>query len=113
MLAWYAPHLQRLYSDDAPVRQLDLDPLQRLAAGMPSRERFLTALTLDLPEATSNESGPSHQDEDTMILSTLHSAKGQEWNAVTILNVVDGCTPADLATGSAAAVAIQRGQVWD
>ncbi len=108
VLAWYAPHLQRLYSDDAPVRQLDLDQLQRLAAGTASRERFLTELTLDPPEATSDESGPPHQDEDYLILSTIHSAKGQEWNAVTILNVVDGCMPADLATGSAAAVAEER-----
>ena len=108
VLAWYAPHLQRLYSEDAAVRQLDLDQLQRLADGTPSRERFLTELTLDPPEATSDESGPPHQDEDYLILSTIHSAKGQEWNAVTILNVVDGCMPADLATGSAAAVAEER-----
>ena len=108
VLAWYAPHLQRLHADDAAVRQLDLDQLQRLAAGHASRERFLTELTLDPPEATSDESGPPHQDEDYLILSTIHSAKGQEWNAVTILNVVDGCMPADLATGSAAAVAEER-----
>ncbi len=106
--AWYAPHLQRLHADDAAVRQLDLDQLQRLAAAQGSRERFLTDLTLDPPEATSDESGPPHQDEDYLILSTIHSAKGQEWNAVTILNVVDGCLPADLSTGSAAAVAEER-----
>ena len=106
--AWYAPHLQRLHADDAAVRQLDLDQLQRLAAAQGSRERFLTELTLDPPEATSDESGPPHQDEDYLILSTIHSAKGQEWNAVTILNVVDGCLPADLSTGSAAAVAEER-----
>ncbi len=108
VLAWYAPHLQRLHADDAPVRQLDLDQLQRLAVGSGTRERFLTELTLDPPEATSDESGPPHQDEDYLILSTIHSAKGQEWNAVTILNVVDGCLPADLSTGSAAAVAEER-----
>ncbi len=108
VLAWYAPHLQRLYADDAAVRQLDLDQLLRLAADTPSRERFLTDLTLDPPEATSDESGPPHADEDYLILSTIHSAKGQEWNAVTILNVIDGCMPADLATGSAAAVAEER-----
>ncbi len=108
VMAWYTPHLQRLHGEAAPVRQLDLDQLQRLAAGQGSRERFLTELTLDPPEATSDESGPPHQDEDYLILSTIHSAKGQEWNAVSILNVVDGCLPADLATGSAAAVAEER-----
>ena len=107
-LAWYAPHLQRLHADTAVVRQLDLDQLQHLAASHASRERFLTDLTLDPPEATSDQSGPPHQDEDYLILSTIHAAKGQEWDAVTVLNVVDGCMPADLATGSAAAVAEER-----
>ncbi len=105
---WYTPHLQRLHGDSAAVRQLDLDQLQRLAALQPSRERFLTELTLDPPEATSDESGVPHQDEDYLILSTIHAAKGQEWDAVTVLNVVDGCMPSDLATGSAAAVAEER-----
>ncbi|OYV01545.1 MAG: hypothetical protein CFE45_04385 [Burkholderiales bacterium PBB5] len=95
-------------ADSAAVRQLDLDQLQRLATGHGSRERFVTELTLDPPEASSDESGPPHRDEDYLILSTIHSAKGQEWNAVTVLNVVDGCLPADLSTGSAAAVAEER-----
>ena len=106
--AWYTPQLQRLHGDSAAVRQLDLDQLQRLGAAQPSRERFLTELTLDPPEATSDESGVPHQDEDYLILSTIHAAKGQEWDAVTVLNVVDGCMPSDLATGSAAAVAEER-----
>ena len=42
------------------------------------------------------------------MLSTLHSAKGQEWNAVHILNVVDGCMPADMATGHAAEIEEER-----
>jgi DNA helicase-2/ATP-dependent DNA helicase PcrA len=90
------------------VRRLDLDQLQHLAAGHGSRERFLAELTLDPPEASSDESGAPHRDEDYLVLSTIHSAKGQEWNVVTILNVIDGCLPADLATGSAAAVAEER-----
>jgi DNA helicase-2/ATP-dependent DNA helicase PcrA len=106
--AWYTPHLERLHGDSAAVRQLDLDQLQRLAALQPGRERFLTELTLDPPEATSDESGVPHQDEDYLILSTIHAAKGQEWDAVTVLNVIDGCMPADMATGSAAAVAEER-----
>jgi DNA helicase-2/ATP-dependent DNA helicase PcrA len=94
--------------DDAAIRQGDLDQLARLAAAQPSRERFLAELTLDPPEATSDESGAPHRDEDYLILSTLHSAKGQEWNAVHILNVVDGCMPADMATGSAAEIEEER-----
>ena len=55
-LRWYAGQLERLY-DDARVRRADLEQLARIAAGYPSRERFLTELTLDPPDATSDESG--------------------------------------------------------
>lgn len=64
-----------------------------------TRERFLTDLTLDPPDATSDEAGPPHLDEDYLILSTIHSAKGQEWTKVFVLNAVDGCIPIDLAVG--------------
>jgi len=95
---WYLPQLRRIH-DDAQVREADLAQLERIAAGYASRERFLTELTLDPPEATSDESGAPHLDEDYLILSTIHSAKGQEWKAVSVLNVVDGCIPSDMATG--------------
>jgi DNA helicase II / ATP-dependent DNA helicase PcrA len=98
--AWYLPQLERLH-DDAQVRKLDLDQLVRLGAGYPTRERFLTELTLDPPQATSDEAGVPLLDEDYLILSTIHSAKGQEWHCVHVLNVVDGCIPSDMATGSA------------
>ncbi len=97
--AWYLPHLERIH-DDAQVRKLDVEQLVRLAAGYASRERFLTELTLDPPQATSDQSGPPHRDEDYLILSTIHSAKGQEWKSVHVLNVVDGCIPSDMATGT-------------
>ncbi|MFO1330526.1 MAG: ATP-dependent helicase [Rubrivivax sp.] len=105
---WLRAQLPRLYGDDATVRALDLGQLERLAAGHGSRERFLTELTLDPPEASSDESGPPHRDEDYLILSTIHSAKGQEWHSVHVLNVVDGCMPADLATGSEAEIDEER-----
>jgi DNA helicase-2/ATP-dependent DNA helicase PcrA len=96
---WYLPHLERLF-DDAPVRAADLEQLVQLAGGYGSRESFLTELTLDPPEATSDRAGPPLLDEDYLILSTIHSAKGQEWKSVHVLNVVDGCIPSDMATGS-------------
>ncbi len=96
---WYLPQLERLH-DDAQVRKLDVEQLARLAAGYGSRERFLTELTLDPPEVTSDQSGPPLRDEDYLVLSTIHSAKGQEWKAVHVLNVVDGCIPSDMATGT-------------
>ena len=107
-LDWLLPQLPRLYGDDARARIADLEQLARLAAGYGSRERFLTELTLDPPEASSDESGPPHRDDDYLILSTIHSAKGQEWHSVHVLNVVDGCMPADMATGSAAEIEEER-----
>jgi len=80
----------------------------RLAAGYVSRDRFLTELALDPPAASSDESGPGSLDEDYLILSTIHSAKGQEWSAVSVLNVVDGCIPSDMATGHAAEIEEER-----
>ncbi len=106
-LRWYRPQLQRLH-EDAAVRQADLEQLQQLAGGYASREAFLAELTLDPPEATSDEAGPPHLDEDYLILSTIHSAKGQEWSSVYVLNVVDGCMPADMAAGSAEEIDEER-----
>ncbi|HJW24699.1 MAG TPA: ATP-dependent helicase [Rhodocyclaceae bacterium] len=96
---WYAEPLERMY-DDAAIRQGDIDQLARIAATYPSQERFLTELTLDPPDATSDQAGAPLLDEDYLILSTIHSAKGREWTAVSLLNAVDGCLPSDLATGS-------------
>jgi DNA helicase-2/ATP-dependent DNA helicase PcrA len=104
---WVQPQLQRLH-DDAAVRLADLAQLARIAAGYGSRERFLTELTLDPPDATSDESGQPNRDEDYLILSTIHSAKGQEWRAVYVLNAVDGCMPADISTGTAAEIEEER-----
>ncbi len=104
---WYRPQLERLHDDAAP-RAADIAHLVSLAAGYPSRERFLTELALDPPAATSDESGPGGHDEDYLILSTIHSAKGQEWSAVSVLNVVDGCIPSDMATGSSAEIEEER-----
>ena len=73
-----------------------------------TREQFLTDLTLDPPSATSDEAGAPLLDEDYLILSTIHSAKGQEWKSVFVLNAVDGCIPSDLATGSADEIEEER-----
>ncbi|AQS48585.1 ATP-dependent DNA helicase [Thioclava nitratireducens] len=97
--AWYDPHLDRLH-EDAEARRADLLQLEQIATGYPSAEAFLTDLTLDPPDATSDQAGAPLKDEDYLILSTIHSAKGQEWKSVHLLNAVDGCMPSDLGTGS-------------
>jgi DNA helicase II / ATP-dependent DNA helicase PcrA len=93
---WYEPHLERIHAD-AVTRRADLMDLEQIACGYPSRERFLTDLTLDPPDATSDLAGVPLLDEDYLILSTIHSAKGREWKSVFVLNVVDGCIRRTLA----------------
>ncbi len=104
---WYEPHLDRIH-EDAEVRRADLIQLEQIASGYPSRERFLTELTLDPPDATSDQAGPPLLDEDYLTLSTIHSAKGQEWKSVFVLNVVDGCMPSDLGAGTSAELEEER-----
>ncbi len=106
-IAWRRASLEESY-DNAATRAADLDALERIAASFPSRERFLSELTLDPPDATSDEAGPPLRDEDYLILSTIHSAKGQEWKSVFVLNCVDGCIPSDLATGSSDEIEEER-----
>ncbi len=95
---WYQPHLERLY-DGIDTREADLEQLEQISGRYPSRERFLTELTLDPPSAAGDMAGDPLLDEDYLILSTVHSAKGQEWEAVYVLNVTDGNFPSEFATG--------------
>ena len=95
---WYQPLLEVLY-EAAGVRAGDLDMLEHVSAQFPSRERFLTELTLDPPPASGDLAGPPLKDEDYLVLSTIHSAKGQEWDAVHVLNVADGNFPSEFAGG--------------
>jgi len=90
------------------ARRADLIQLEQIASGYPSRERFLTELTLDPPDATSDQAGVPLLDEDYLILSTIHSAKGQEWKSVFVMNVVDGCIPSDLGAGTTAELEEER-----
>jgi DNA helicase-2/ATP-dependent DNA helicase PcrA len=95
---WYEPQLERLY--EAPqARRGDLEQLERLAVQHPTREAFVTDLTLDPPQATGDLAGDPLLDEDYLVLSTVHSAKGQEWDSVHVLNVTDGSFPSEFASG--------------
>lgn len=95
---WYQPHLERIY-DGVETRLADLEQLEQIAARYPTRERFLTELTLDPPSAAGDLAGDPLLDEDYLVLSTVHSAKGQEWKSVFVLNVSDGSFPSEFSTG--------------
>jgi DNA helicase-2/ATP-dependent DNA helicase PcrA len=104
---WYEPHLERLY-EQAQVRAGDLLQLERISANFSSREQFLSELALDPPAATGDLAGAPHLDEDYLVLSTVHSAKGQEWDAVFVLNVADGSFPNEFSTGRAELIEEER-----
>jgi DNA helicase II / ATP-dependent DNA helicase PcrA len=104
---WYRPQLERLY-EEWPVRLGDLDALEQIAGKFATREQFLTELSLDPPQATGDLAGPPLMDEDFLVLSTIHSAKGQEWDSVYVLNVADGNFPSEFATGKPALIDEER-----
>jgi DNA helicase-2/ATP-dependent DNA helicase PcrA len=104
---WYEPHLERLY-EQAQVRAGDLQQLERISTNYSSRQEFLSELALDPPAATGDLAGAPHLDEDYLVLSTVHSAKGQEWDAVFVLNVADGSFPNEFSTARAELVEEER-----
>jgi DNA helicase-2/ATP-dependent DNA helicase PcrA len=101
------PEVQRLYRSPAS-RLRDVEQLEALASGSASRGRFLADLTLDPPSSTGDLAGPPLFDEDYVILSTIHSAKGCEWDVVHVIHAADGMIPSDLSTGSAEEVEEER-----
>ncbi|MFC1893504.1 ATP-dependent helicase [Chloroflexota bacterium] len=97
---FYLPLLEQNYDDPAP-RASDIEHLGRLAERYETRQRFLTDLVLDPPQSTGDLAGLPTKDEDWLVLSTIHSAKGLEWDAVYLIHAADGCLPSDMATGNA------------
>ncbi len=93
--------------DDAAVRLGDIEQLAHLAGRYTSRSRFLTELTLD-PPASTTEVGPPLLDDDYLVLSTIHSAKGGEWRAVFLINASDGSLPSDMALSEPGGVEEER-----
>ncbi len=104
---WYQPHLERIY-DGLDTREADLEQLEQISGRYPTRERFLTELTLNPPSAAGDLAGDPLLDEDYLILSTVHSAKGQEWESVFVLNVSDGNFPSEFAAGKSEMIEEER-----
>jgi DNA helicase-2/ATP-dependent DNA helicase PcrA len=92
------PMLARRY-DAADARARDLEQLELLAGGYETRGRFVSELTLDPPSSTGDLAGPPLLDEDYLVLSTIHSAKGLEWDVVHVIHAADGMIPSDMAAG--------------
>jgi DNA helicase-2/ATP-dependent DNA helicase PcrA len=101
------PAFVRLYASPAS-RLRDLEQLEQIASGYPNRGRFLTDLTLDPPASTGDLAGPPLLDEDYVVLSTIHSAKGCEWDVVHVIHAADGMIPSDMSTGDPEQVEEER-----
>ena len=94
-----APLIKARYPDGA-IRLQDLDQLVAAARETSALGHFIADLVIDPPTSSSDLAGPPHLDEDYLVLSTIHSAKGLEWHAVHILALYDGNFPACMAAGS-------------
>ncbi len=101
------PLLRRRH-DDAEPRLRDLEQLEAAAASFTTRGRFVAELTLDPPSSTADLAGAPLLDEDHLALSTVHSAKGGEWDVVHVLHAADGMIPSDMATGDAERIEEER-----
>jgi DNA helicase-2/ATP-dependent DNA helicase PcrA len=104
---WYQPVLELNY-DDHYVRGGDIEQLEMIAGQYTDRQQFLAELTLDPPVACGDLAVSPHLDDDFLILSTIHSAKGQEWKHVFVLNVNDGNFPNEFACGDPARIEEER-----
>jgi DNA helicase-2/ATP-dependent DNA helicase PcrA len=100
--------LIRLRYPDGSVRVSDLDQLVLSARGAHDVRHFVSELVLDPPASSADLAGPPHLDEDYLVLSTVHSAKGLEWDAVHLIAAYDGNFPADMSTGTQEGIAEER-----
>ncbi|MBN1910685.1 MAG: ATP-dependent helicase [Pirellulales bacterium] len=96
---FYTPLLEENY-DNAKPRARDLEQLEQIAARYRDRRTMLAEITLDPPSSTQDLAGPPRKDDDFLVLSTIHSAKGLEWDAVYVIHAADGNIPSDMATDS-------------
>ncbi len=104
---FYDPFFRERY-ENPDLRVNDLEQLQYIAGRYRSRRRFLTELTLDPPRSTSDLAGPPVRDEDYTTLSTIHSAKGCEWDVVYVIHASDGIIPSDMTTDRPEAIEEER-----
>ena len=96
---FYKPLLEECYDNPQP-RARDLEQLENIASRYADRQTLLSDITLDPPSSTQDLAGPPLLDEDYLVLSTIHSAKGLEWDCVYVIHASDGNIPSDMSTGS-------------
>lgn len=101
------PVLEEHYSRSAP-RISDLERLVSAAGEAKRLSDWISELLIDPPISSSDFAGPPTLDEDYVVISTIHSAKGLEWEVVHVPHLVDGALPIDMALGSPKGLAEER-----
>jgi DNA helicase-2/ATP-dependent DNA helicase PcrA len=96
---FYAPLLETRH-DDAAVRLRDLEQLEAIAGRSGDRAQFLSELAIDPPSWCEDPARDPWLDEEWLVLSTMHSAKGLEFDHIYVIHASDGNVPSDMATGS-------------
>jgi DNA helicase-2/ATP-dependent DNA helicase PcrA len=86
--------------NDYIVRLEDLERLAAAAEKSHDLAAFIAEMTLDQASVTSGHAGPPQLDDDYVTLSTVHSAKGLEWETVHVIHLLDGAFPSDMALTS-------------
>ena len=107
ILEFYSPIIKQKY-DDAKKRELDLQSLAEICERYSSTEKFLTDMSLDPPEASQVESVATDGEKEKLTLSTIHSAKGLEWNTVFIIQLLDGYLPSSYSMDSVESIEEER-----
>jgi DNA helicase II / ATP-dependent DNA helicase PcrA len=104
---YYEPVFKTIY-DNWRIRIRDIEQLEQIAGRFRSRRRFVADLTLDPPNSTADLAGPPYLDDDYLVLSTMHSAKGCEWTLVHVIHAADGMIPSDMGTQDEAQIDEER-----
>jgi ATP-dependent DNA helicase UvrD/PcrA len=99
LLLYYQPVLEHVYASDFPKRAQDLEQLVDLATGFEDRLALLSAMALDPVELSTIDVEPLDDDESPLVLSTIHSAKGLEFDVVFIIRALDGILPSAFSVG--------------
>src|SRR5205814_8217677 len=107
LLPFLATAFERAYPYNAHIRTGDVEAMVSMAGSHKTRGAFLADLAVD-PPASTTDTGPPHLDDDWLVLSTIHSAKGGEWQAVYVMHASDGNIPSDMALGEPGRVDEER-----
>ena len=106
-LEHYTPIFKEQY-EDFSRRKRDLETLERIASRFNNMEEFLTELALEPPDTSQDDVEPADKDDEKLILSTIHSAKGLEWHTVFIISLVDGLLPSSRSLNTDAEIEEER-----